>query len=94
MDVRIVLRGFAWFAIVLGAYAAVASLHVALTRPWIFEPAWARFVGFAGPAALVALVSTILLPQGQRARPRLWVGHGVGVGYVWLALIARWANLA
>lgn len=94
MDVRIVVRGFAWLAIVLAAYAAVASLHLALTRPWIFEPAWARFVGVALPAAVVALTSMSLLPQGHRARPWLWVGHGVAMGYVWLALFARWANLA
>jgi hypothetical protein len=33
----------------------------------------------------------VLLPQGHRARPWLWVGVIGGLGYVVLALIARWS---
>lgn len=35
-----------------------------------------------------------LLPQGHRARPWIWAGHCAAMGYVPLALIARWATLA
>ena len=47
-----------------------------------------------GVAAVVALALIAPLPQGDRARPWIWAGHGAAMGYVLLAMIARWATLA
>ena len=89
MDVRVLQRGLAFFALALGLFVAVDSLRLAVTRPWIFDPAWTRFQGVGGGANIVFLMWLVLLPEGHRARPWLWVGVIGALGYVVLVLIAQ-----
>ena len=62
MDVRALQRGLAFFVLALGLVVTVDSLRLAVTRPWISDPAWTRFQGFGGGATSVGLALINLLP--------------------------------
>ena len=94
MDVRAWQRGLAFVVLALAVFGAVGSLRLAVTRPWIFDPAWTRFLGVGQGANMVFLMWLVLLPEGHRARPWLWVGVISSLGYVVYALIARSLNPA
>ena len=94
MDVRALQRGLAFVALALGLFVTVDSLRLAVTHPWIFDPAWTRFQTVGGGVNLVFLNALVLLPPGHRSRPWLWVGVIGALGYVVLALIARSLNPA
>jgi hypothetical protein len=94
VDVGALQRGLAFITIALALFATVDSLRLAVTFPWIFDPAWTRFQGVGQGANIVCLAALVLLPQGHRARPWMWVGVIGGLGYVVLALIARSSNPA
>jgi len=91
MEVQLWRRRLAIAVLAASLILMVFTVGAALTGP-ADQSVWARFRQPANGAAVIFVMSLVLLPTGHRARPWLWVGVVGAVGFTMVGMIARFVQ--